>query len=347
MLLKLVYGIMETTIEKIPLNESQLIEEMTSILKEKMKKDYEHQSVRRDAHPKHIALLKAEFIVEANIPDKAKAGIFKNPEKFNCLIRLSNASGKVQSDAVKDFRGFALKVYDVKGDFINKQSNPTQDFLLMSYPVMPLGTVKMFRDAVYYSIKWHPSLLALKFLFSGKGSVLKALKDGKQNPTSPLDIRYWSTTPYQLGTEIVKYKIVPSSSFKSKLPVPLTENYLSENLVNHLDQSEASFDFMVQFFQKESCTPIEDASIEWKESESPFIKVATIKIPKQQFKTKERSELAEHLAFSPFNALTEHKPIGGINRARAIVYQRLSDFRLEMNKISREDYNTIDFNSIV
>jgi hypothetical protein len=337
---------MMTTTEKIPLNEAQLIEEMTFILKEKMQKDYENQSVLRDAHPKHLALVKAEFIVESSLPEKAKAGIFKTPKKYNCLIRLSSASGKVQSDAIKDFRGFALKIYDVEGNFINQSSKPTQDFLLMSYPVMPLGTVKMFRDAVFYSIKRHPSLLALKFLLTGKGSVLKALKDGKRNHTSPLDIGYWSTTPYHLGKGIVKYKIVPTSSYKSTLPVPLTENYLSENIVNHLDHSEASFDFMIQFFKNESTTPIENASIEWKESDSPFIKVATIKIAPQQFKTKQRSELAEHLAFSPFNALVEHKPIGGINRARAIIYQRLSDFRAEMNKISREEYTTIDFNSI-
>ncbi len=71
----------------------------------------------------------------------------------------------------------------------------------MSNPTMPLGTVKLFRDAVYYSIKWHPLVLALKLVVTGNKNILEVLKNGKYNDTSPLDIKYWSTTPYQYGNK--------------------------------------------------------------------------------------------------------------------------------------------------
>jgi hypothetical protein len=93
---------------------------------------------------------------------------------------------------------------------------------------------------------------------------------------------------------------------------------------------------MIQFFKDDVSTPIEDAGVEWTESISPFIKVATIKIPKQRFVTEERNDLAESLAFSPYNTITDHKPLGGINRARAIVYKNLSEFRLDLNTKSRK-----------
>jgi hypothetical protein len=41
------------------------------------------------------------------------------------------------------------------------------------------------------------------------------------------------------------------------------------------------FDVSVQFFVDEQRTPIEDASVEWSESVSPFIPVARLEIPAQ------------------------------------------------------------------
>ena len=197
----------------------------------------------------------------------------------------------------------------------------------MSNPTMPLGTVKLFRDAVYYSIKWHPLVLALKLVVTGNKNILEVLKNGKYNDTSPLDIKYWSTTPYQYGNKKVKCKIVPSSKNKSSLPKELTDDYLTINMDTHLRSNDATFDFYIQQFVDEIKTPIEDAGIEWRELYSPFIKVAEIKIPIQELNTNERFELAEQLSFSPANSLKTHQPIGGINRARIEIYRFLSKFR--------------------
>ena len=50
-------------------------------------------------------------------------------------------------------------------------------------------------------------------------------------------------------------------------------------------------------------------------------------IPVQEIRTPKRFELAERFSFSPGNALVAHKPIGGLNRARQVVYRELSEFR--------------------
>lgn len=314
--------------------EEQNIANMIEILQSKMIKDYKAGTTRRDAHPKCLGLLKANFNIVDSIPNEFKKGVFSSANSFKAWVRISNASGNVQSDKIKDFRGFAIKLLGVKGERFTLEETNTQDFLLMSNPTMPLGTVKLFRDAVYYSIKWHPLVFVMKLLLSGKNSILKVLKNGKKNDSSPLDIGYWSTTPYQLENEKVKYKIVPTSTFSSQLPDIPTDDYLTKNMEKHLKDHKATFDFYVQKYVDEFVTPIEDASIEWKEEDSPFVKVAEIEIPMQEFNVKTRFDLAEILSFSPANSLKVQQPIGGINRARIVIYRVLSDFRHKMNSKS-------------
>lgn len=314
-------------------DEQKLVEEMSSILQEKMQKDYVKGKIKRDAHPKDLGLLKAIFKIEQDLPPQASIGIFSTPKEYNCLIRLSSASGKPQSDKIKDFRGFAIKLLNIKGLRFSNDEKQTQDFVLMSHPTMPLGTVKLFHDAVYYSIKTHPLVLVIRFLLAGNKNVLSQLKNGKKNQTSSLDTQFWSTTPYQLQDTFVKYSIVPTSGYKSTFPTELTDEYLSENNALHLKNNEATFDFRIQFFKNDKQTPLENAGIEWTEDISPFIKVATIVIPKQDILTKQRKDYAEKLSFSPANCLAVHQPVGGINRARIHVYKQLSAFRHTMNDI--------------
>jgi hypothetical protein len=285
------------TFEKVPADEESLIQDMAFILQEKMSKDYPEGQIKRDAHPKNLACLQAEFIVEPNIPAEMKMGIFASPGTYPAWIRISSSSGKIQSDKVKDVRGFAIKIMGVKGERFQEQNEEkeTQDFILMSHPVMPLGTVKLFHDAVYYSIKWPPFVFRSRLVLSGNFHILNELRKARQNQTSPLDIRYWSTTPYLCGADhSVKYSLVPASRLKSTLPPILTDNYLTENMEKHLATDEAIFDFMIQVQKDPVRMPVEDAGVEWSENESPFIKVATLRIPPQAFRTQEREELAEH-----------------------------------------------------
>jgi hypothetical protein len=294
-----------------------------------MERDYPAGGTRRDAHPKHTGLLRARFTVEAELPPALRVGVFAAAASYDAWVRLSNASGTPQSDAIRDVRGCAIKLLKVGGTPIAENDEPgNQDFLLVSIPTMPLGTVKLFHDAIYYSIERSRLQLIVKMLLTGNGRVLKALDGARTHPTSPLDIRYWSTTPYLLGAEqVVKYSLVPTSPRKSAMPATRTDTYLSDNLAQHLREADASFDFMVQRRGAAASMPVENAAIEWREDVAPFVKVATLHIPQQDFRTAERDAQAEALAFSPGHARIEHRPIGAVNRARMRIYKALADFR--------------------
>jgi hypothetical protein len=315
-----------TSFETLEPNEADNIAEMTDILRRKMERDYAKGNTRRDAHPKTVALLKANFQIEHDLPNELKVGIFAKPVSYDCWVRFSNSSGKIQSDAVKDARGVAIKLMAAKTKGKNLDVPLGQDFILLSSPVMPLGTVEMFRDAVYYTIESSPLLMVAKFAMFGKAFALLGLLGLRIKPDSLLNIRYWSTTPYLFGKNLaVKYSLIPTSKNINKNSDVTGDSYLSDAMQAHLNHHAASFDFCVQM-QKVGML-IEDASALWDEDESPFIKLASLTIPVQKFCSKVRSELAEELSFSPGNALPEHAPLGGLNRARIAIYKSLSKFR--------------------
>jgi hypothetical protein len=319
-----------TAFERHERNEDALVQHMIDILQRKLERDYPVGATRRDAHPKHVALLRASFTVEPKLPPALRVGVFADGANYEAWVRFSNASGTPQSDAVRDVRGCAIKLLNVTGGGRVPESDEpdTQDFLLVSIPTMPLGTVKLFHDAIYYSIERARWQLVARFLLTGKLRVLKALDRARTRPTSPADIRYWSTTPYLLGPgQAVKYSLVPTSAHTSALPTPLTDTYLSDNLQQHLAQADVTFDFKVQLRTDPASMPIEDAGREWREEHAPFTKVATLRIANQAFRTAERDATAEALAFSPAHARVEHRPIGAVNRARMRIYKALADFR--------------------
>jgi len=81
---------------------------------------------------------------------------------------------------------------------------------------------------------------------------------------------------------------------------------------------------MVQFQKDPVRMPIEDASVEWKKSDSDFRKVATVRIPAQVLGSDEMRAFrasCEDLSFNPWHTLAEHRPLGGLNRLRRAAYE--------------------------
>ena len=149
------------------------------------------------------------------------------------------------------------------------------------------------------------------------------------------DVDFFSTTPSRHGLNpqsAVKYSVQACD----KAPdYPLNRNdanYLRQSMIEHLRIKDACFNFMVQKQTNPDTMPIEDASVEWPQSESPFISVATITIKAQNFIAHDKMAACEAMTFNPWNALPEHQPLGGINRVRKAIYQQLGDFRTELNQ---------------
>ncbi|MBV1860398.1 MAG: hypothetical protein KUG77_18440, partial [Nannocystaceae bacterium] len=102
-----------------------------------------------------------------------------------------------------------------------------------------------------------------------------------------------------------------------------------------LEAGDVCFAFGVQRQTDPQRMPIEDASIEWSASESPFIPVARIVFSQQDFASEEQATTCQHLSFTPWHALPAHRPLGSLNRARKTAYASISSVRHGLNGVPR------------
>ena len=113
--------------------------------------------------------------------------------------------------------------------------------------------------------------------------------------------------------------------------------------ITHTFPLDAEYEFRVQLCTNLEKMPIEEASVEWPEDESPYLPVARITLPRQDAYSPERRVYFDDvLSFSPSHALAAHRPLGSIMRARLNAYDRLALFRHEMNVQRRVEPRGID-----
>jgi hypothetical protein len=266
--------------------------------------------------------VQAEFTVLDGLPDERRVGLFSEPRTYQAWIRFASASS--QTDREKDVRGMAIKVSGVPGGNLTA-GETTQDFVLNSHPVLVAGNSTDF-FALLEAIEAGGLQRALYFIAHPKSALIGL--QARANPTSHLDIPYWSTTPYLFGQgRAVKYLARPCSQTTSPKPAALTDTYLHDALRAHLQQFEACFELLIQFQTDSRIMPIEDATVEWKEAASAFVPVARIRIPRQDIDDPGRTRLCEETGFNPWHCLAEHRPLGSINRARREIYRAMADFR--------------------
>ncbi|MGL5941414.1 MAG: catalase family protein [Waterburya sp.] len=284
--------------------------------------------LRKD-HPKSHGLVWGEFIIEDNLPDSFKVGIFTQPKTYPIWVRFSNASdaekrGKLKSDLEPDIRAVAIKLLKVEGEKVIDDELETQDFLLLNHPVFLVRDAQGFATLTKATVGKadEEELRSLAPTFE----ILQAIS--RKKVANPLLIQYWSTTPYQLGNRAIKYAIKPHQQ-EAPTVIPDVENYLRVAAIDYLsvNNRSATFDFLVQLYVDEEKTPLENPMQEWQEEDSPFIKLATIKIPAQKFDFDERKRLDEGLSFNPWHTLHAHAPLGSVNLARKHVYQEMAKAR--------------------
>jgi hypothetical protein len=325
--------------ELVPPNEADDIRKLTELQLEQMRANAAEKHakpVERGQHPKHHGFVVARFTVAGSLPEHLRIGVFREAKTYTALIRFSSTGE--QDDTVRDNHGMAIKLLDVKPtELSGNQSGArietqTQDFILLDHPLFFTPNVATL---VAFSRKKKSLLLdeglrgmaLLQALKQSFPSEVGLLEGRKRLIKSPLEADYFSTTPYQWGETAVKYSAKPEKS-KDYLREVLVEQLKARVLMAGAAPSPhpaAQFGFYVQRQTDPPTMPIEDPTIEWK---SAWERVATIEIDAQEFDFPARWDWGNKLSFSPWHALLEHRPLGGINRARKIVYPASYDLRL-------------------
>jgi len=323
-------------LEQIPPDEQLYIDQLLDALREKMKEDYAGKRTLRDAHPKMHGCVRALFKVEPGLDESLRVGVFREAKTYQAFVRFSNAAGTPTKDSARDVRGAAIKLLGVAGAKLleGAEDCSTHDFLTVSAPEFVTADVQQFSALVEVVLRG--KFQRLSYLLRHPRIALQVLRTLGQHD-SVLDIQYHSMVPYLFGDRAVKYSLRPNKAQSFPGPQRSHRDYLREDLKLRLSQSHASFDFLIQAQTDTREMPIEDATKHWSEGRSPFRKVATLEIPEQDFDTPERQLFGENLSFNPWRCLPEHRPLGGISRARRQIYRALSSFRHDRNTaVNRE-----------
>jgi len=308
--------------ETVAPDEAALTAEFVAFLQAVSAKRYPSGIIPRFNQGRAAGCVNAEFTVAEGLPPELRVGLFSEPRTYLARIRFANATS--QSDEERDVRGMSIKISGVNGANLTPGESH-QDLILNSYPVMMVGATREFL-ALLRAVEAGGARAALFFLSRPRAAAVAFAS--RQHATSHLELPYWSTTPYLFGTgRAVKYIARPSSTRTTPLPAPLTSAYLAERLSTHLARDEAHFDFFVQFQTDSRKMPIEDASVEWRERDSPYRRVAHIRIPTQTVDGPSAAASCEELSFNPWHALSDHRPLGGFNRARRDIYRAMASFR--------------------
>jgi catalase len=298
-----------------------------------------HAIARRDVHPKAHGCVKAEFQVLDQLPATLAQGLFKAGNRYPAWIRFSNGSQNPDHPDIKgDARGMAIKVLNVDGQkLLEDNANPSaQDFILINHPVFFVNDPKRYLSLTRAINGNLLNKLMIPFALGFKGSKI-AIQSTRSKIANPVQTRYWSMTAYQWGTGVtrnaVKYSVRPCSARQDAIPAHPAPNYLRNALKQSLSKDDVCMEFLVQP-RTSSALSVEDAMTEWKESNAPFYKVATLTIPRQEFDNPAQNQFCENLAFSPWHALPAHKPLGVTNRLRKVVYAQISQFRQQLNHVA-------------
>ncbi|MFH9550716.1 hypothetical protein [Streptomyces sp. NPDC017435] len=262
----------------------------------------------RALHRNKVAALKAVLVVEGNLPDYARQGIFAAPTVFEAHVRLSN--GNFAVDRAPDIRGFAIKVLGA--------STPSSADVEQNITLVSQETLKVSGSADVVGI--------VDLSTSTPGAALrKAATEPRLTRSAVANFRdmakpfsgfathdFFSIMPITFGDYAARLKLCAASTKINKA----ARKDLATDIYTRLADDDLEFIFQAQFFEDERRTPIEDSSVRW---DAPWLTVGRLRLPRQA-QDEALAETVEKSSFNPWIAATEHRPLGELMRARQAAY---------------------------
>jgi hypothetical protein len=260
-------------------------------------------------------------------------GIFAKPGVYPAVVRFGNSDPKANSDFKADVRSLSFSVDLTRdGAAVPGENVDRQDFSLQNATTLPINDSPAFLALMKMLTASNPLAGLWSLTFRDKLRVLRTLalvqSQARQKIKPYQQLRYWSNVPFGHGpTDVVKQSATPFPDNPARRLERSNPNALQDELVRHLseDGKMGGFDFGLQFLDTDKMTYwgkrqdanfwIENASIEWNETEAPFHTVGRLTLLS-------KSQLPLNTGEATYFDVTGHstpdsKPLGSINRARA------------------------------
>jgi catalase len=336
------------SVEVIPHDEAddirRAIQAQEKILQQSREQSGQYRS---DVHVKVHGCATGEFRVLPNLPAELAQGLFAEARTFSAVVRFSNSASRPQPDFVPDGRGMAIKLFEVAGERLSSEDNgaPTQDFVMVNHPVFFAGNVKDFvRFERVLAASQQEKLATMKEALTGGDwnplhwhwrEALTAIQIAGHLPAHPASHTYFSMAPIRFGRYVAKYRAQPAGDLPGSFIDLVTKlgkqpNALRLILEETLRSQQVLFEFQVQLRTSDATMPVEDATVQWPESESSYRTVALLLIPRQEINTEQQKTICKQLSFNVWHAIADHRPLGGINRLRREAYPVSAAWRRQL-----------------
>lgn len=348
-------------VETLQPNEDEMTEEIVASMGRQQRTAFDrHRHAHRDAHAKSHGFLKGTLTINADLDEPLRQGLFREPGSYDVITRFSTAPGDIQNDSIRAPRGFAIKVIGVGGKKMlpEQEDEVTQDFLLVNMPVIPFGDVESYLQ-IQTILERHgddPDVAKriAAALAKGANRALKLI--GRESPTlyglsppntHPLGETFYSMAAIRYGDYIAKVRATPRSENIRRLAGELLDtrdrpSAIRDAIVDYFKAEGAEYDIQVQLCTDLEKMPIEDASVEWPEDDSPYRTVGRLAFSSQEANSPARRVYGDDvLTFNPWHCIPEHQPLGSIMRIRVPAYERSTTFRHDMNMEPRQEPRTI------
>lgn len=342
-------------VEEIQPNEDQLGDETVASMARMARLMFEkNRHAIRDAHAKSHGILRGELHIAPDLPAHLAQGLFREAKTYPVIIRLSTSPGAIEPDKQPAVKGFALKIVGVEGrKFLAAEAEAlTQDFLLVNDTIIPTGDVKSYHDMqlrieklahgpeIVQTIINEAGVLADKALEAlGTKKEVKMVVQAHPN-NHILGETYTTLGAVRYGDYVAKISIAPLSQNLQALAgkeVEVSEPGAYRDMVVDFFRTQgAEYELRAQLCTDLKAMPVEDASIDWPQDQSPYQVLGKIVLPAQDaFSPARRVYADDVLSFNPFHCLPEHLPLGSINRVRIKAYESSAKYRHLMNATPR------------
>ncbi len=324
----------------------------------------------RDAHAKGYGLARGELEILAGMPPAYAQGIYARPGRHEALVRFSNGSPHTGADALLGSGlGMGLKIFGTEGPTLleDEPASGTFDYAMINHPVFFANTVEHYRyiQDLFLRPRQAPSSTeaspeavrarlhqTLYDFLTGCGHLpperwawesLFALLGARGKPIVNLLLcTYYTMGAVRHGDYIAKVRVTPTQASAAGVvrrtidPVATAEAFRPA-LVAELRERPYAFDLQVQLCVDLARMPVEEPSELWPEELSPFVTVATLRLPRQDIGGDENLALQDAASFTPWRCTAEHRPLGNIMRARKEVYRQSSILRHRLNHQVRQE----------
>ncbi|WP_375482673.1 catalase family protein [uncultured Jatrophihabitans sp.] len=322
-------------------HESEIVDETISTMKNTMAQGFEvTRHATSGTHAKSHGIVTGTLRVHPDLPAELAQGLFAEPGQFEVVVRYASEPGAVDPDTAPRARGLALKVLDVPGVKL-KPGWTSQDFLFNTWPIIPQGDASTYLDVIKQRDQHFGHHLRTVLGTAVQHPVAKETIFDRTPNIHPVAFTYYSQSAFRYGDYVAKFAIAPADPEQQSLaertvsksdPPGILRDWVQEFYRAHT----ARYDFQVQVQTDRDTMPVEDASVEWPEADSPFRTVASLELPVQESFSPARRVFAEDvMSWRPWNGLAAHRPLGSLNRLRRRAYDELGAVRRIVAECSR------------